>query len=56
MLSTRETPRTVSSRLTALFITFVLGIGILYVAGHAQSSTLHNAAHDARHTSGFPCH
>lgn len=34
----------------------VLGIGILAVAGHAQSPALHDAAHDVRHATGFPCH
>mgnify|MGYP000149031058 CR=1 FL=1 len=29
---------------------------ILFVAGHAQSATLHDAAHDVRHSTGFPCH
>lgn len=34
----------------------VLGLGILAVAGHAQSPALHGAAHDVRHATGFPCH
>lgn len=33
-----------------------LGFGLLFVAGHAQSATLHDAAHDVRHATGFPCH
>jgi len=34
----------------------LLGLTILVAAGHAQSATLHDAAHDVRHATGFPCH
>lgn len=34
----------------------VLGLAVLFFAGHAQSTTLHDAAHDMRHATGFPCH
>jgi cobalt transporter subunit CbtB len=33
-----------------------LGIGIVTLAGHVQAATLHAAAHDVRHATGFPCH
>lgn len=33
-----------------------LGFGILTVAGHVQAAALHDAAHDVRHATGFPCH
>ena len=33
-----------------------LGLGIVTVAGHVQASALHEAAHDVRHATGFPCH
>lgn len=35
---------------------FLLGVVILYGAGFVSSSAVHNAAHDARHAEGFPCH
>jgi cobalt transporter subunit CbtB len=35
---------------------FLLGAVILYGAGFVSSSAVHNAAHDARHAEGFPCH
>ncbi|GAB4286596.1 MAG: CbtB domain-containing protein [Roseovarius sp.] len=38
--------------LTAL----VLGLGIVTLAGHVQAAALHDAAHDVRHATGFPCH
>ena len=33
-----------------------LGLCLVFVAGHVQSATLHDAAHDMRHATGFPCH
>ncbi|MGE5159316.1 MAG: CbtB domain-containing protein [Gemmatimonas sp.] len=39
-----------------LFAAFLLGALILYGAGFAQASAVHNAAHDMRHSQGFPCH
>lgn len=41
--------------LSALFAA-VLGGAMLFLAGYAQSATLHDAAHDVRHATGFPCH
>ncbi len=34
----------------------LLGTFILSVAGFVQTSAVHNAAHDMRHSQGFPCH
>jgi cobalt transporter subunit CbtB len=34
----------------------MLGLAVLYLAGFAGSHTIHEAAHDARHTLNFPCH
>lgn len=39
-----------------LMTAFFLGVVILYGAGFVSSSAVHNAAHDARHAEGFPCH
>ena len=33
-----------------------LGLALIYGAGFAQTAQLHNAAHDGRHSAGFPCH
>jgi cobalt transporter subunit CbtB len=35
---------------------FLLGAVIVYGAGFAQMSAVHNAAHDMRHSAAFPCH
>ena len=44
-----------SATLAALFAG-LLGLGIISVAGHVQAAALHDAAHDVRHATGFPCH
>ena len=33
-----------------------LGLVIVYLVGFAGAETIHNAAHDARHSLNFPCH
>lgn len=47
----RETSKTASAVLMA-----ALGLALVFVAGFAESNILHNAAHDTRHSTGFPCH
>lgn len=34
----------------------LIGCGVVYASGFAERSELHNAAHDGRHSAGFPCH
>jgi cobalt transporter subunit CbtB len=55
MMTTAVSTKASSTLLSALFVA-VLGAGILFMAGHAQSAALHDAAHDVRHATGFPCH
>ncbi len=42
--------------LLPVLFTAILGAAVIFVAGHAQSAALHDAAHDVRHATGFPCH
>ena len=44
------------SRLLAPVFAMLVGLGIVTLAGHVQASALHDAAHDVRHATGFPCH
>ena len=44
------------SKSLQLISAMLLGIVILYGAGFVQTSAAHNAAHDMRHSQGFPCH
>jgi cobalt transporter subunit CbtB len=51
----QTTAKSASSLMSILFVALLGGV-LLFVAGHAQSGTLHDAAHDVRHATGFPCH
>jgi cobalt transporter subunit CbtB len=33
-----------------------LGLGLVFAAGFANATVLHDAAHDQRHAIAFPCH
>ena len=44
------------SRPLQLLGAVVLGTIILYAAGFVNAPAAHNAAHDTRHSQGFPCH
>jgi cobalt transporter subunit CbtB len=43
-------------RLWPVFFAALLGVSLIYGVGLASPSTLHNAAHDSRHSLSFPCH
>ena len=45
-----------TSALAPVLAMAAIGLTVLFLAGHAQSATLHDAAHDVRHATGFPCH
>lgn len=50
--------QTQSTSGTLLAVAFVALTGALtvFTVGLAQSAALHDAAHDTRHATGFPCH
>ena len=37
-------------------LAMLLGVLIVGVAGFSHLDVVHNAAHDTRHSNGFPCH
>lgn len=45
-----------ASALRAVLFVALLGATAVFTTGLANSQTLHDAAHDVRHASGFPCH
>ncbi|MCB1444328.1 MAG: CbtB-domain containing protein [Rhizobiaceae bacterium] len=45
-----------SDRLVAGVLALLLGSFLIFGAGFAHSSVLHDTAHDVRHANGFPCH
>ena len=53
--TTTHSPARIAALVPVLF-TALLGATVIFLAGHAQSSSLHDAAHDVRHATGFPCH
>ena len=55
-LNSTATQASATERLTAALIAAALGLSLIYTAGFANASTLHNAAHDWRHAHNFPCH
>lgn len=44
------------SALLPAVLALAIGFGMVFVAGLVQAETLHDAAHDTRHATGFPCH
>jgi cobalt transporter subunit CbtB len=52
-----STPRVwpVSVRWPALGV-LMFGFAVLYCVGFSNLPQAHNATHDTRHASGFPCH
>lgn len=55
MQTTQTTAKTASSLLSITFVALI-GASLVLLSGFAQSQTLHDAAHDMRHSTGFPCH
>jgi len=41
---------------TQLLISGLFAVIILAIVGFAPIEVIHNATHDTRHSSGFPCH
>jgi cobalt transporter subunit CbtB len=45
-----------ASRAVQITLAALLGLVVVAGAGFAQIESVHNAAHDYRHSMGFPCH
>ena len=56
MTSANVQTATVAGRVGSAVLAALLGLALIYGAGLANSTTLHNAAHDTRHAITFPCH
>jgi cobalt transporter subunit CbtB len=41
---------------TAALLAAMLGVFLVWGVGFSHISVVHNAAHDVRHSAGFPCH
>ncbi len=40
----------------AIFIALAFGMVLMASVGFASAGAIHDAAHDVRHATGFPCH
>lgn len=57
IVPTKTMPASVSaSNTSAALLAAALGLALIVAAGFAETQVLHNTAHDARHSAGFPCH
>lgn len=45
-----------AGRAVASLVALAFGAFLLWGVGFAHNDLLHNAAHDTRHSNGFPCH
>lgn len=51
-----RTTASVSTRVGAGLVCLFLGAAIVFIVGLSNMSVAHNAAHNTRHSIGFPCH
>ena len=56
LASVKTTSASLAQVAGSILSVMAIGVTLMFVAGHAQSATLHDAAHDMRHATGFPCH
>lgn len=55
-MATRTVQAEAQSSLLPIIFSAIIGIAVIFVSGHVQAGALHDAAHDVRHATGFPCH
>tara|TARA_B110000240_G_C13437176_1_gene426368 strand:+ start:578 stop:820 length:243 start_codon:yes stop_codon:yes gene_type:complete len=55
-ITTTSTISTTLSKPIQIAAAIILGTVIIFAAGFVNTSMAHNAAHDTRHSQGFPCH
>lgn len=56
LIASHGATSSLGSRLAQLGLAGLLGLFIVGFAGFSQVEAAHNAAHDYRHSMGFPCH
>lgn len=44
------------SKLVPALLAASIGLVLLYASAFAETPAVHDAAHDGRHSAGFPCH
>jgi cobalt transporter subunit CbtB len=56
MTTVHSIEASIASRAIQIVMAAALGLLVIAGAGFVQISAAHNAAHDYRHSMGFPCH
>lgn len=56
MTTLNQTAAKAETSLMSILFVALFGLTMVFTVGLAQSQTLHDAAHDVRHASAFPCH
>ena len=54
--ATVSTPAAITGTALPAIAAVLLGMLVIGVAGFSHIEAVHNAAHDTRHSNGFPCH
>lgn len=55
-IAATQTKARIDADLMGIAGAVLLGLTLLFAAGFAQASVLHDTAHDMRHAMSFPCH
>lgn len=56
MTTMTKTLNATTARFVPALFAAILGVTLVTLTGHVQAAALHDAAHDVRHATGFPCH
>jgi len=55
-IAVAQTQTKVNSDILGITGAVALGLILLFAAGFAQATVMHDTAHDTRHAMAFPCH
>ena len=56
MNTTTKTAARADINILSIALMATIGFSIMFMAGFANSETVHDYEHDTRHVAGFPCH
>lgn len=55
-INQNATSTSAQAKISQVLAAALLGIMVLMAVGFAPIEVIHNATHDTRHSTGFPCH
>jgi len=56
VIQSQQVANVLNNKKVQVFASALLGLVILAILSLAPMDVIHNATHDVRHSSGFPCH